>query len=142
MSVLNLVAEWPPGQHYPLVGGSFSHRNAISGCGDRALPIAARGVFFDLAFEALGHLFLLLATIHPLWFLAAVVAGDAEVGADVTNRAPFITFLASKPAGPATIEAPNGVAGPRVVKHVDIHDAVSARQPSQLRMRYGNISIE
>jgi hypothetical protein len=52
------------------------------------------------------------------------VTGDAEVSADITNKAPFITFLASKPAGPATIEAPNGVAGPGIVKHVDIHDVV------------------
>lgn len=50
------------------------------------------------------------------------MAGDAEIGADVTNRASFIAFFPSKPAGPAAIEAPHSVAGPRIVKHVDIHD--------------------
>jgi hypothetical protein len=86
---------------------SYHHR--FFGGLDLISSFAAKtGLLLDLALDALGHLILLYAGVHPLRFLILVVACNIKSPADSTYRIGFVAFFAPKQAGPAAIRGPHG----------------------------------
>jgi hypothetical protein len=71
------------------------------------LPAATVSAFFHLGLDLVGHLLLSHTAIHPFRLVMAVMTGDVKSIASSTNRASLITFLASEPTCPTTIETPD-----------------------------------